>query len=108
MRLAQLDGVRTVAVLLVIFLQHFMGERTGWVGVDIFFALSGFLITGILTRSGGARHYWRTFYIKKRAIDLPLALLVAWISFRLLESPVLRWVHRLTRGDEPARAHRFA
>jgi peptidoglycan/LPS O-acetylase OafA/YrhL len=51
----ELDGVRGVAILLVL-LFHFQGARPllilGWSGVDRFFVLSGFLITGILVNRG--------------------------------------------------------
>ena len=58
---ASLDGIRGAAILLVL-LYHFSSSlnvfgitnpvlgalRIGWCGVDVFFALSGFLITGII------------------------------------------------------------
>lgn len=60
-----LDGVRGVAVLLVV-LFHAGLLHPGWIGVQIFFVLSGFLITGILIREKErpfgefiTRFYWR-------------------------------------------------
>jgi peptidoglycan/LPS O-acetylase OafA/YrhL len=60
-----LDGVRGVAVILVM-LFHFGYFAPGWVGVQLFFVLSGFLITRILLESRSAslsrnlsRFYWR-------------------------------------------------
>jgi peptidoglycan/LPS O-acetylase OafA/YrhL len=60
-----LDGLRAVAVLLVI-LYHYGYLECGWIGVQVFFVLSGYLITNILLhdkkRSYGAylkRFYWR-------------------------------------------------
>ncbi|MEI7910809.1 MAG: acyltransferase [Verrucomicrobiota bacterium] len=94
-----LDGFRGVAVLLVM-LSHFIktGEvigdqqpwhlllRGGFVGVDMFFVLSGFLITGILLDSPkcGAR-YFKTFYLRRFLRIFPLyygVLLLAFVSFR--------------------------
>jgi len=65
-RLAGLDGLRAVAVLAVI-VYHFFPELLpgGFVGVDIFFVISGFLITGLLvserTRTGrvSLRSFWQ-------------------------------------------------
>jgi peptidoglycan/LPS O-acetylase OafA/YrhL len=81
-----LDGLRGIAVLLVL-LYHFCAEwpaqtrlsafvarvsGSGWVGVDIFFALSGFLITGILVRSRGKRGYFKNFYARRSVRIFPL------------------------------------
>jgi len=59
-----LDGLRAVAILLVFFL-HADYVYIGWVGVQLFFVLSGFLITDILLRmkeSETAQDYFKKFY----------------------------------------------
>ena len=68
-RILQLDGLRAVAILAV-FLNHTLHVPLTWAGVDIFFVLSGFLITGILLQrkvSGGG--YFSYFY-KRRAFRI--------------------------------------
>jgi len=51
-RLQSLDFLRGIAVILVLFRHHWIGsdalQRVGWVGVDLFFVLSGFLVSGLL------------------------------------------------------------
>jgi peptidoglycan/LPS O-acetylase OafA/YrhL len=82
-RLARLDGIRAVAVLLVIVYHHAFITKFGWIGVDLFFVLSGFLITTILIRSVGEQHYWRTFYIKRAVRILP-PLAILFVAVLLL------------------------
>lgn len=80
-----LDGLRGLAILLVLA-AHFAGpERytksgliysrlvgAGWTGVDLFFVLSGFLITGILYDSKEGPDYFRNFYIRRALRIFPL------------------------------------
>jgi peptidoglycan/LPS O-acetylase OafA/YrhL len=81
-----LDGLRGLAILLVIF-AHFgetlsaqrFPERVfrslfdfGGTGVDLFFVLSGFLITGILLDSRDAKNYFSAFYMRRILRIFPL------------------------------------
>src|ERR1700753_580321 len=74
-RIPQLDGLRAIAVILVFMFHHGL-VRSGWIGVDIFFVLSGFLITGILRRDTGNPKYWSSFYAKRVTRILPPLLAV--------------------------------
>jgi peptidoglycan/LPS O-acetylase OafA/YrhL len=106
----QLDGLRGLAILLVIVyhfsLQHpvFQGHgagygsgallqlaHAGWMGVDLFFVLSGFLITGILVETRTNQHYFRNFLARRFLRIWPLYYLTLIIFIvvlpRVLASP---------------------
>ena len=70
-----LDGLRGVAVTLVLLL-HFGYLNGGWIGVQLFFVLSGFLITGVLIADSDAPlgPYLRRFYWRRSLRILPLYL----------------------------------
>ena len=89
-RIYELDGFRATAVLAVLFHHLFYGWNTpalssvpgvvravlsrGWLGVDLFFVLSGFLITGILLDAKSSGHYFRNFYTRRVLRIVPLYL----------------------------------
>jgi peptidoglycan/LPS O-acetylase OafA/YrhL len=70
-RLPQLDGLRAVAVLMVLVHHTTDHFAIGWVGVHLFFVLSGFLITGVLWREREDNVYWGPFYLKRATRILP-------------------------------------
>ncbi|MFM8858019.1 MAG: acyltransferase family protein [Actinomycetota bacterium] len=91
---SDLQGMRAVAVLAV-FAEHLFGwPAGGFVGVDVFFVISGFFITGLLIRERTAtgRLSFRDFYIRRVRRILPSALLVlvATVVFSFLLFPTVR------------------
>jgi peptidoglycan/LPS O-acetylase OafA/YrhL len=101
-----LDGVRGLAILAVL-LYHgvlYAGSRSnhavdetlrqivsfGWSGVDLFFVLSGFLITGILLDSRNSPNYYRSFYMRRVLRIFPLYF--AFLAGFIFVLPVIgRW-----------------
>ena len=89
-----LDGLRAIAVYLVVLFHAGNGRFTGgYIGVDIFFVLSGYLVTELLLRdlttTGGLR--FGRFYARRVRRLLPaafVALLVTAIVFVAIASPV--------------------
>jgi peptidoglycan/LPS O-acetylase OafA/YrhL len=92
-----LDGIRGLAILLVMLHHQTVidpqstGEKvfvrifeSGWIGVDLFFVLSGFLITGILYDSVETKRYFRNFYGRRILRIFPLYYLIVFFSLVVL------------------------
>jgi len=97
-RIPELDGLRAVAILLVVGFHYLeplhktasgwmffalAPARMGWIGVDLFFVLSGYLIASILLNNREAPAFFSTFYIRRFCRILPLYLPVL-VFFHLL------------------------
>ncbi len=70
-----LDVLRGIAILFVVSYHYFYSYRFfsfGWMGVDLFFVLSGFLITRILWQTRFSPNYFKNFYAKRVLRILPL------------------------------------
>jgi len=88
-----IQGLRAIAVLLVVAYHSRLPVPGGFVGVDIFFVISGFVITAMLLREwqahsriGLARFWWRRFFRLTPALALVIAatfVLSAMILFPL-------------------------
>ena len=89
-KIPQLDAVRGLAILLVIL--HNTDEKfpsfhlhwafsNGWMGVDLFFVLSGFLITGILLDTKQSTNYLKNFYARRCLRIWPLYYSVILFMF---------------------------
>ena len=90
-----LDALRGLAIVLVLFHNLSFAEHvhsrlfklwnvlpeSGWIGVQIFFVLSGFLITGILVDDRGLPRFYGRFYIRRALRIFPLyyALLIVYV-----------------------------
>jgi peptidoglycan/LPS O-acetylase OafA/YrhL len=102
-RIAELDGLRGLAALAVVF-AHYFGEVThgfraftvGWIGVDVFFVLSGFLIGSIILEQHARLGFFKTFYLKRAARIVPVYAAVCVLT---LSAVVLTAGH--TWSDQP-------
>lgn len=97
----ELDGMRGIAALAVVLchvaqrtVMHSAGNLhklldlclSGFLGVDVFFALSGFLITRILLKRNGQEHYYRNFYIRRFLRLAPCYLIMLALVWVLVPS----------------------
>jgi peptidoglycan/LPS O-acetylase OafA/YrhL len=90
----ELQGLRGLAVLaVVIYHCHARLEGTwvhyaslwGWVGVNLFFTLSGFLITSILIEARDKPHYFRNFYARRALRIWPVYFLLLIVCYSVPE-----------------------
>lgn len=93
-----LDGLRGIAIVAVIahnlqLLQNpensvgravEMALDRGWIGVQLFFVLSGFLITGILLDTRSAPNYFKSFFVRRALRIFPLYYISLALLFLLL------------------------
>lgn len=87
-RIYELDGLRGIAILLVL-MRHYvhhpslllLGPQWGWMGVNLFFVLSGFLITSILLRIADQPGALKIFYARRSLRLFPLYFLALLIYF---------------------------
>ncbi len=102
-----LDGVRGLAILLVLLGHLFVRNpnpqvswplrfialvfSSGWVGVDLFFVLSGFLITGILYDTRESAHFFRNFYARRMLRIFPLYYAVIFTLMAVSLVQGYRW-----------------
>src|SRR5271156_288239 len=104
-RIRQLDAVRGIAVLLVlvhntdIYPSLHLGliASNGWMGVDLFFVLSGFLITEILIDTKKSEGYFKNFYARRCLRIWPLyysALLFMFVIVPLLRPAEAQTIFR--------------
>lgn len=87
--LPAVDGLRAVAVLLTFFFHIYPGYLPGgFVGVDVFFAISGFLITSILVRETSANgvRALSKFYARRALRILPALVVCVAVTFLFLPS----------------------
>lgn len=128
-RESRLDGIRGLAIILVLVfhlgkaltltgaavepVRQFMDAL--WVGVDLFFVLSGYLITGILLDSRSSENYFSSFYARRSLRIFPpyylfllLAATCALASRQQLPGGLLHYLLYLsnwTRGELPLSGH---
>jgi peptidoglycan/LPS O-acetylase OafA/YrhL len=108
--LRALDGIRGIAIILVLLchssalLQDFPYAQLltyGNYGVDLFFVLSGFLITSILLRQKGQVNYYRNFYLRRALRIWPIYFLFLFSMFGLVALlPHLSWYQHLLANSK--------
>jgi peptidoglycan/LPS O-acetylase OafA/YrhL len=106
-RVPSLDGVRGIAILLVLLFHSLLVNEdampfgpvyaiaaSGWSGVNLFFVLSGYLITGILLDAPRTGRGLRNFYARRALRILPLYYATLLVFFFVLPRepfPSLAW-----------------
>jgi peptidoglycan/LPS O-acetylase OafA/YrhL len=113
-RIAEVDGLRGLAILLVVSFHYINNQLVnstagagkllakltgfGWVGVDLFFVLSGFLIGNIVLRHAGSKGFFKSFYIRRLLRIVPNYYLLLVVYAALISIPFFKGSSFIT-GD---------
>jgi peptidoglycan/LPS O-acetylase OafA/YrhL len=101
-RIPELDGARGMASLAVVVAHYFgevehgfLGLNIGWIGVDLFFVLSGFLIGSIILERKECPNFFSVFYVRRAARIFPVyfATLALALGFLWLLGP-MSWTQK--------------
>lgn len=81
---AEIDGLRAISVLGVIFYHANLGFPGGYIGVDVFFVISGFLISGIIMKEIDEKSFTlQSFWIRRIRRILPAVTFLVFTVFVL-------------------------
>jgi peptidoglycan/LPS O-acetylase OafA/YrhL len=80
---ADIDGLRAISVLLVLFFHLGIGVHGGFIGVDVFFVISGYLITGIILSEITAGQFSLLDFYERRARRILPALITVVLMVML-------------------------
>lgn len=109
--IAQFDYLRGIAVLTVMLFHASHGVQAfpmrqyvsfGWAGVDLFFVLSGFLITGILVDTREQKRYFTNFYARRILRIWPLYFALLGVMFVAAPALLPRWSASAMESAKPA------
>jgi peptidoglycan/LPS O-acetylase OafA/YrhL len=102
-RVVALDGLRGLMTIFVV-VSHYFGEvpsglpvfMVGWIAVDMFFVLSGYLIGKLILDKSHAANFLTVFYVRRACRTLPIYFLCVPTIFSLVNLINLPWAHAET------------
>ena len=97
-RITALDGVRGLMTILVV-VSHYFGELVhgitalmfGWIGVDMFFVLSGFLIGKLILEKQHHANFFAVFYVRRCCRIIPAYILTVLVLYGLVQTITAPW-----------------
>lgn len=99
-RVVALDGLRGLMTIFVV-ISHYFGEvprglsvfMVGWLAVDMFFVLSGYLVGKLILDKSHARNFLTVFYVRRACRTLPIYMLCVLAIFGLVGLVDRPWAH---------------